>query len=76
MPLCPLSKNLRTDSDALENPAELDLTTDYKDTLHLNSKGGVKFSKWFAHYLKEKYNLPEVDAALAAQWDADTATAL
>lgn len=58
--------------NALQNPAQLDVRTDYADTLHLTTQGAQKFSAWFASYLQKAYAFPDKDEALAAQWDADT----
>lgn len=56
----------------LDNPAQLDLQTDFADTLHLTTKGAQKFSAYFGEYLAQQYTFPEKSDALAAQWDADT----
>lgn len=58
--------------NALQNPAQLDVRTDYADTLHLTTQGAQKFSAWFASYLQKAYAFPDKDEALDAQWDADT----
>ena len=58
--------------NALQNPAQLDVRTDYADTLHLTTQGAPKFSAWFAAYLQDAYGFSEKDEALAAQWDAYT----
>ncbi len=60
----------------LQNPAHLDLQTDYADTLHLTTRGAQKFSAFFADYLAQQYTFSEKDETLTAQWDADTASVL
>ena len=62
--------------NALQNPAGLDVRTDFADTLHLTTQGAQKFSAWFAAYLRATYDFSEKDEALAAQWDADTQNVL
>ncbi len=37
----------------------LDLNTDMGDSTHLNYRGNVKFTRYLAEYLREKYELPD-----------------
>ncbi|MBQ7547691.1 MAG: hypothetical protein IJT41_12085 [Clostridia bacterium] len=57
--------------NVLDNPAQLDMKTDYADSLHLTTKGALKFSAYFAAYLAQQYSFPEKSAALASQWNTD-----
>ena len=38
---------------------DLDLLGDFYDKKHMNAKGAVKFTSYFADYLQEKYGLPD-----------------
>ena len=50
---------------------QLDNETDFYDRNHTNYYGAEKFTRVFAAYLKENYNLPDrrEDAAVKEQWD-------
>ena len=58
------------------NAAILDLTEDFRDTLHCTATGGVKCTKALGDFLKNHYSFPEKSDDLTAQWNADTADAL
>ena len=62
--------------NALGNPAELDTTTDFKDIIHVNASGAVKFSAYLAEYLQQTFAFSEKDAETIAQWDADSTLAM
>lgn len=38
---------------------ELDFSTDYADTSHLNHLGNVKYTRYLANYLKNNYEIPD-----------------
>ena len=40
-------------------PLDLDDSTDYQDINHTNIKGSYKFTKYFANYLMEEYDIPD-----------------
>lgn len=56
----------------LDNPAGL-VNENYANTLHLNTSGGVRFSEYFADYLKDKIEISEKSAETEKRWNEDTA---
>lgn len=58
------------DYNALNNPARLDISEDFADTLHLTTKGAIKFSEYFADFLSEKYGFSAKDGETAIEWNS------
>lgn len=58
------------DYNALGNPAGLDETADFADTLHLTTRGAIKFSEYFAGYLNDKYGFSEKNDETALEWNS------
>ena len=51
------------------NEANLDIETDFADTLHLTTPGAVKFSEAFADYLERNYSFEKKSPEIIRDWN-------
>ena len=56
----------------LDNPAQLNGYEDFSDSLHLSTKGAIKFSKYFSGYLSETYSFNPKSENITNSWNSLT----